>query len=105
MESNDWNQREIFTSTPENPNHEYVFDNCVFNEVSSGKNGLYLMGANKVNTELLKDGSLIIRVFINNQFKAKDFCFDFIKKNRQVVFYRTYIKEKETDYFGFEVKE
>jgi len=34
MESNGWNQREIFTATPENPDHEYNFDST-FNEVSS----------------------------------------------------------------------
>jgi hypothetical protein len=44
MESNDWNQREIFTATPENPDHEYIFKDSLFNEVSSMKSGFYLMG-------------------------------------------------------------
>ena len=26
MESNSWNEREVFTATPENPDHEYDFD-------------------------------------------------------------------------------
>lgn len=35
MESNGWNQREIFTVTSENLDHEYIFEDSTFNEVSS----------------------------------------------------------------------
>ena len=104
MESNSWNEKEIFMVTPENPDHEYVFDST-FNEASSGKNGFYLVGLEKVTTKLNDRGSLMVSAYKNGQFVAKDFYFDFVTKNKQVVFYRVYIGEKETGYFGFEVKE
>lgn len=96
-----WENRPIFTATPEDPNHEYIIEQPRFSEISSDAKGLYVMGATKVKTELTSDKNIIIMVFIGKQFVAKDFIFNFTG-SKGVTFYRTFYKEKPTDYYGFE---
>lgn len=91
--------QEIFVATPEDPNHEYIFKNTRFNEVSSQNCGFNLMGLTKVQTELTKDGDLIIKAFIGDTFVAKNFIFCFTSLKKRCRFYQ----RQPMDWFGFEV--
>ena len=105
MNTNDYNQKEIFTATSVNPNHEYVFDESNFRNVTSRNSGFIIIRPNKIETRLNdRSVKLMVNVFVSNQLIATDY-FDFLKGNKEVIFYQAYLGESETGFFGFKMKE